>query len=500
MSDYRDGIADGTWYDLGEERNNRILAAATNKIPQVVPMEYTKTQDAEEGTDSRDTQAVDYERRFIEVYKWEGWIHPKGGSSANDPTIALSPAVQVATWIVPVSKELIRIERLEALNKDGKRSMVKFGFIERNNRFLPIGLAEWLRHTQAELDGIHNLRLDSGTLNVMPFGFYKPLAGMQRDVYKLEPGKMFPTADPQSVTFPKTNAQPQWSFQDEGLIYKYGSAQSGLNDAATGSFVSKRQSASEYLGTANAIDLRTEDVVNGFLRSLRKLLYRILGLYQQFAPPSRIFQVGGAEGVKLVKYFETDRLQGKLLLRLTGNLDQINPQLQRDIATNMLSLLMNQILIQLGIVKPDTIYAAMQHVAKAMNYKGVPLHKPDLPEQSPAPNIENKKMARGEIVEPHLDENFDEHLRSHMTMLTDPNAKRVLNRRAYAIVMDHIQKTQKMQRIAAFLRQQEALMAVNMNKQMAAMGIRPGLAGGQNPGDQAEGGTKEEGVEGSIAA
>jgi len=500
MSDYRDGILDGTWYDLGEERNNRILACATNKIQEVVPMDYTKLQDEEEGTDSRDTQAVNYERRFIEVYRWEGWIHPTGDSGENDPTVALTPAIQVAAWIVPRAKELIKIERLEALNKDGKRSWIKFGFIERNNRFLPIGLGEWLRHIQAELDGIHNLRLDSGTLNVMPFGFYKPLAGMQKDIYNIKPGTMYPTADPQSVTFPKNNAQPQWSFQDEGLIFKYGSAQSGLNDTATGSFVSKRQSASEYLGGANAIDLRTEDVVNGFLRNLRRLLYRIVGLYQQFAPPKRIFQIGGADGVKLVKYFETDRLQGKMLLRLTGNIDQINPQLQRDIATNMLSLLMNQILIQLGIVKPDTIYAAITHVAKAMNYKGVPLHKPDLPEQSPAPNIENKKMARGEIVEPHLDENFDEHLRSHMTMLVDPNVKRVLNQRAYAIVMDHIQKTQKMQQIAAFLRQQESLMAATMGKQMAAMGIRPGLAGGQNPGDQAEGGTKEEGVEGSIAA
>lgn len=500
MADYRDGLADGTWYDLGEEWNNRVIASATNKIPQVVPMDYTRTQDEEEGSNSTDTQAVNYERRFIEVYRWEGWIHPKDGSSENNPDAALSPAVQVAVWIVPMAKALIRIERLEALNKDGKRSSVKFSFIERNNRFLPIGLAEWLRHTQAELDGIHNLRLDSGTLNVMPFGFYKPLAGLQKDVYKIQPGSMYPTADPASVNFPRTNAQPQWSFQDESLIFKYGSAQSGLNDSATGSFVSKRQSASEYLGTANAIDLRTEIIVSGFLRSLRKLLYRILGLYQQFAPPSRIFQVGGAEGVKLVKHFETDRLQGKLLLRLTGNIDQINPQLQRDIATNMLSLLMNQILIQLGIVKPDTIYSAIQMVAKSMNYKGVPLHKPDLPAQSPSPNIENKMMQQGQIVEPHLDENFDEHLKSHMGFLTDPNAKRVLNQRSFAIVMNHVQQTQKMQQIAAFLKQQESLMAVNMNKQMAAMGIRPGLAGGSNPGDQAEGGTKAEGVEGSIAA
>jgi hypothetical protein len=499
IADYRDGLANGTWYNLGDERNDRVLATATNKIQEVVPMDYTTLQDEEEGTDSRDTQAVNYERRFIEIYRWEGWIHPKRKEGEDEQDVALSPAVQVAVWVVPRAREIIRIERLEALNKDGKRSPVKFGFIERPGRFLPISLSEWLRHVQAELDGIHNLRLDSGTLSVMPFGFYKPLAGLQKDVYKIQPGSMYPTADPSSVSFPQTNARPQWSFQDEALVYKYGSAQSGLNESSTGSFVSKRQSASEYLGTANAIDLRTEAVVVGFLRSLRRLLYRIVGLYQQFAPPSRIFQVGGAEGVKLVKRFETDRLQGKLLLRLTGNLDQINPQLQRDIAMNMLSLLMNQILIQLGIVKPDTIYAAISHVAKAMNYKGVPLHKPDLPEQSPSPNIENKLMVEGTAVQPHLDENFDEHLRSHMGFLTDPNAKKMLNQKSLMLMMQHIQQTQKMQQIAAFLRQQESLMATNMSKQMTAMGIRPGLDGGQQVGDNAEGGSKDEGVDAAAA-
>ena len=495
-AEYRDGLLNGTWRDLGEDRNQRILAAATNKTPQVVPMDYTRVQDQEEGVTSTDPQAWDYERRFIEVYRWEGWIHPTAPEGALSNETVLLPAVQVAVWTVPAVQEMIRIERLEALNKGGERSMIKFSFIERNNRFLPISLAEWLRHTQAELDGIHNLRLDSGTLNVMPFGFYKPLAGMQKDVYDIKPGKMFPTADPASVNFPKTNSSPNWSLQDEALVYKYGMGQSGLSDSATGSFVSKRQSASEYIGTANAVDLRTEAIVINFMRSLRKLLYRILGLYQQFAPPTRIFQIGGVEGVKLVKRFQTDRLQGKLLLRLTGNLDQVNPQLQRDISTNMLSLLMNQILIQLGIVRPDTIYAAITHVAKSMNYKDVPIHKPDLPEQSPSPEIENKMMAQGQVVQPHLDENFDEHLKRHLAFLTDPNAKRVLSQRAFAIVMDHVQRTQKMQQIASFLRQQESLLGATMAKNMAAMGIRPGQAGGQQAGNNAGAGSQEEGVQG----
>lgn len=497
IASYREGMANGEWYDLGEERNRKILMMATSKTPEVVPMDYTELQDAEEGTTSTDPQAVDYERRFIEVYRWEGWIHPSVDPDADIQERALAPAVQVAVWCVPRAREIIRIERLEALNKDGKRSPIKFGFIERDNRFFDIGLPEWLRHVQAELDAHHNLRLDSATLIVMPFGFYKPLAGLQKDVFDIRPGKMFPTADPSSVNFPRTNSNPQWSYQDEALVKNYGSEQAGLGPTATGGFISKRQSASEYLGSANAMDLRTELIVNGFLRSFRRLLYRILGLYQQFAPPTRIFQVGGEDGLKLVKRFETDRLNGKLLLRLTGNLDQINPQLQRDMTVNMLQLILNPILIQLGIVKPDTIFAAIQAVAKATHYNMVPLHRPDMPEQSPSPEVENRMMFAGQEVQPHLDEPFDMHLKSHMAYLTDPNTAKT--QKSIMLVMQHIQATQKMMQVAQALRMMESAQALQMQKSMASMGIRPGQEGGQQPGDQAEQGTPDEGANKAAA-
>src|SRR5581483_1409730 len=498
---YREGLQSGRWMDLGDERNGRILATGRNKTPQIVPIEYTQLQDVEEGTDSTDSQAVTYERRFIEIYRWEGWIHPENTNidSQGEESAArvLEPAVQVAAWIVPMAKELIRICRLEELNKDGKRSPVKFGFIERMNRFLPIGIVEWLRHVQAELSGIHNLRIDAATLLVMPFGFYKPLAGMSRDVLDIIPGKLYPTPDPASVNFPRPNGNPTWNFNDEALVRKYGNELSGLGDSQLGSFISKRQSASEYMGTANAVDLRSEQIINGYLRSLRELLYKIVGLYQQFAPPERIFQVGGEDGLRVVKRFKTDRLQGKLLPRLTGNLDQINPQLQRDVAVNMLSLLMNQIMIQVGIVKPRTIYEAITHVAKAMNYKGVKLFKPDYPETSPNPNIENKMMVAGQDVQPHLDENFNEHIMAHQKFLIDEETRSMITPLVAQRVLKHIQETQRLQQIAVYLRQQESLQAVAMAKNMASMGIRPGMAGGQQVGDQAKPGTAEEGVSGA---
>ena len=496
MAALREGVLNGKWRDLGEDRMQRIIATATAKVPQIMPIYYSDLQDTEEGTDSKDTQSVDYERRFIEIYRWEGNVNPSY-VSINAQSIAtqvLEPAVGVCAWTVPMAKELLKICRLEELNKDGERSPIKFGFIERLNRFLPISLNEWLRHVQAELDGIHNLRLDSATLLVMPFGFYKPLAGAARDVIDIKPGKLFPTADPASVNFPRPNGNPTWSYNDEALVKRYGGEQSGLGDPQVGSFISKRQSASEFMGTANAVDLRTEQIVNGYMRSTRKLLYRIFGLYQQFAPPTRIFQVGGEGSLRVVKRFETDRLHGKLLLRLTGSLDQINPQLQRDVAVNMLSILSNQILIQLGIVKPRTFYEAVQKIAKTMNYEGVKLYKPDLPDDAMDPNVENRMMQMGEDVEPNMAENFNTHLMAHQRFLVDENVQKMMTPSLAQRVLVHIQKTQKMMQYAAALRQMESLQAVSMAKNMAAMGVRPGLAGGQQPGDNAQPGTQEEGV------
>src|SRR5262249_50257930 len=150
------------------------------------------------------------------------------------------------------------------------------------------------------------------------------------------------------------------------------------------------------------------------LENLRELLYRILGLYQQFGPKSRIYRVAGEPGQRVIKRFERDRLQGKLWLQLAGNLERTNDQLRRQLSTDMLSLLLNEILIQLGMVGPDTIYEAVSAVIKAHGVD-VSLHKPDAPPKSQDPQLENRQLLEGfEVIGPSMTENFSEHLTVHM--------------------------------------------------------------------------------------
>lgn len=496
VHEFLKGIADGEFrQDLEQDEIQRILTSANVKQAEFVSQVRTTDSDTEESTQSKDVQGVDQSRRWLEIYRWEGWWSPDEFKMA--PIEMQEDSIQIAVWVDARSRRIIKWAKLEELNKDGERSPVKFDYIVQPDRFFSIGLVEWLRHIQAELNGIHNQRLDAGLLCNVPFWLYEPAFGSQNVLLKLEPGKGYPVKDVSKVLFPKLNFQSQWSFQEEANVRSYGLEQAGLGAGAVGSFISKRTSASEWSGTQEAIDVRSEFILDHLLRSMRKLLYRIFGLYQQYARGGRVYQITGLNGEKLVKSFNTDRLQGRLRLHLTGNIQQLSAQLERDVSLNMLSLLLNQALMQFGIVKPDTIFAAIQKVARTMNYRGVPLHQPDVPPDSAPPEVEHKKMLHGEPVQPSPSENFGEHLAAHMRLASSPQLMEYMpTDESQMLLANHIQATVQLQQTVNVMRMQQAQANAQMQGTMNQMGIRPGVAGGSLGGDQAEPGSEAEGVQG----
>ena len=496
QSDYRDGIKDGYFMDHGDEENLRIANMADIKWGSEIGQQLTNVQDFEEGTDSRDSYSYSPARKYLEVYRWEGWWvwDDKDDTGPENPDNTLKEAIQICAWVAYRAKKVIKISRLEDLNKDGKRSAVKFGFLEEPGRFYPMGLAEWVRHTQAELDAIHNQRLDAGLIFNVPFGFYKPTAGL-KGVMNLRPGVLYPTPEPQSVNFPRSNWQPTFAMQEEMLVKQYGGEQAGITDAAIGRPTSKRQSATEVQAMAAALDLRTEDIVDRLLKSVRELLYRVIGLYQQFGPRERIFRTGGEEGNALIKRFEKDRLQGKILLIMNGNLSQINEQMQQQMTIEMFQLLMNQILIETGIVKPEQIAQALELIFKTHHYD-VKVNKPDSPPQSDPPDIEEKQMFVGQKPKgPTLTENIAEHMQHHAMMAADARTMAGWTPQARQLLQEHIQLTMQMQQAQQMMRQQQAAMATQAAIAGQQRGIRPGKPGGQKPGNNTGPGTQAEGVQ-----
>lgn len=489
-NEYRAGVESGTYRKLPKDEVEAICNSATTKQQEMVPMDMTRLLDAIEGANSTDPAATSSEsmqhRSWLEVYRWEGDL--PWGKRGTD--------IGVAVWVIPRARRIIRCVRLDELNRRGEKTPIKFSYIEQPGRFYPVGLAEWLRHVQAELDAIHNQRLDAGLITTVPFFFYTPMAGLAATDIRVAPGRGFPIKDPKSVIFPQWNWSAQWSFQEEGLVKRYAQEQAGLSEPALGSFVTKRQSAAEYLGTTSSLEVRTDFVLEGLARSLHKLLYRIFELYQQHMPDGRVYQISTLAGETLVERMSRTRIQSKMMLTLTANSQQIAAQLQRDIATNMLALLINPFLVQMGVTQPDTVYAAVEKVVKASGYKGVPIHKPNTPDMSQPPDVEHRRMLMGEQVMPSPLENFDQHLAVHMQLASRPDVGQLMPPDALTALGAHIGATKRMQETVMAMQAMQAQMAAQMQASMGEMGIRPIGAGSSSPGGQAGAGKEEEGVVG----
>ena len=496
VHDFMVAATNGEYLELTEEELSSIRAQARYKRGDYISQPSQEAQDQREGTDSADSAAFDMARKFLELYRWEGrWSPDSMSNPADAQQGGEQDEIGIVAWTEPRSRTLVRIERIENLCKDGGCTGVKFGYIEQPDRFFSIGMVEWLQHLQVELEAIHNQRLDAGTVANMPFGFYTPLAGLDMTTFKMAPGKLFAVKDPNGIVFPKLPWSSNWSFEQEQNVKGWAQDQAGLGNPSMGSFESKRTSASEFVGTTTSVDIRTEYLVEGFFRSFRSLLYKILGHYQQFSKDGRIYQVTGLDGERVVKTLSRDRLNGKLKLHLTANVAQLSAEVERSTAMNMLSIVMTPLLSQTGIVKPDTIYAAVDKVVRANNYTGVPFHKPDTLPDSDPPEVEHKRMLLGEIVQPNPGENFGEHLAAHIRLLSHPSfAAYFPLEEARQALQQHVQQTQQMQQAVQMQQQQQAMLAEQAKGTMAEMGVRPGLAGGGSPGDGAGPGTEAEGV------
>lgn len=385
-AEFRKEAESGIFSHLSKDDVDKIIATAGEKRPTIIPIDRTDEQDLIEGTASTGSMisSGDEERLWIEFYRWEGYASIKG------------KRVSVLATVAADARVLAHLARLEELNPSGQRSPVKFDFIRVPNRFYSIGLAEWLQHCQAELDGIHNYRLNSGLITNVPYGFYEPAAGFPRDMLQLKPGRMYPVKNVKGIMYPNIPWNPIWGFNEEALTRKYANELAGIGDQGTGSFISKRTTAVESLRVEQSVVVRTERIVRNFLTAVERLLQRVFELYQRHSRGERVYAVAGPEGEQVVETISKSLIGGRLRLMVLGSARALPAQQERDLAISMFQLLMNPALIQMGIVGADTIFNSLQRIMKVVNYRGVPLHPPVVPPNLVGPGQAEAVAAQGQ--------------------------------------------------------------------------------------------------------
>lgn len=321
---------------------------------------------------------------------------------------------------------ILRWTYLDRITESGKRPFVKMDFYRHPRYSLSMGIPEVLDSISREMDSTHNLRIDAATLITTPFGFYDPGAGITSGVLKIEPGTMRPVDRPRdSVYFPNMPQNLSWLTQEESLLSSYAEKTTGINELFMGRVPSQVGASRTVGGTVSMlnqsgirIDLVLSRIRSGYSRFLNKHFVSL----QENLPMGTVFRVIGDTGQPILnsdgsfvmdEYKDPSEITGIYDFEIIANSASSNRELERQNAILRSQLLLNPILLQLGITKPDNVY----NIAKSILEKDGVLNisdyitKPENADKAMTFEEEVTSINQGVRVKVILNDKHDEKIR-----------------------------------------------------------------------------------------
>jgi len=278
---------------------------------------------------------------------------------------------------------ITRLTYLDRITKTGKRPLHKADLIRRPRRSYSMGIVELLYPLQQELDSIHNMRIDFGVIQNIPWFFYRPGSGMKPEKIKLEPGIGYPLENPQSdVHFPKVNGNTFWGSQEEGNIVAWAeklTSITAMNSGMPSERVGASRTASGMISLLNEANLNIDVLLTRFKDSYSGALKGLLADLQERMPNDlKVRVVGfdnkperdGSGNILVVEPTRAD-IAGRLDFILMANANNSNRELEKQNAILMSQMLLNPIMLQTGIVSPLNIYNISKNVLEKYGTLGI---------------------------------------------------------------------------------------------------------------------------------
>lgn len=263
---------------------------------------------------------------------------------------------------------------LDRMVLDGKRPAHKADFIRRPGRTYSLGLLEVLYPLNEELDSMHNMRQDFGTLSNIPFFFFRSGSGMKPEKMRLEPGVGIPLDDPQNdVNFPRLNNSTVWGFQEEQNLVTWAekvTSITAMNSGLPSQRVGASRTSSGMSALLNESNLNLNVKLGRFKNAFSELLRGHLGDLQQRMPNNLKIRVLGADanlefGMGGDPIFITptrEDIAGGVDFYLCANAANSNRELEQQKAMQHQQMVLNPMLVQMGISQPINVYNATRNV------------------------------------------------------------------------------------------------------------------------------------------
>jgi hypothetical protein len=220
----------------------------------------------------------------------------------------------------------------------GKKPFAEIKMFPIPGRFESQGVCEIIKHLQQELNDIHNMRIDNGTITNAAMFWYDPNSDIDPEIHRPGPGVGFP-AGANQIGILQTGDVKFSSFREEELVRRLIQDRIGVSDFAIGNDVTAGQNktATGVNAIVNEGNQRMEVMLRNVALGLNEAVLQTFQLLQQFGDDDMYFRVvEGAESS--MKKVTAKEIQGQYDIDLAAN----------SVSTNRLTML-NEIQQQLEL-------------------------------------------------------------------------------------------------------------------------------------------------------
>jgi hypothetical protein len=231
----------------------------------------------------------------------------------------------VATFC-PKQNVLLSVRESDLLH--GKKPFAEIKMFPVPGRFESQGVPEIITDLQQELNDIHNMRIDNGTITNAVMFWYDPNSDVDPEIHRPGPGMGFP-AGPNQIGVLQTGDVKFSSFREEELVRRLIQDRIGVSDFAIGndSTAIQNKTATGVSAIVNEGNQRLEMMLRNVAVGLNEACLQTLQLLQQFGKDEIFFRV--VEGAKTSMRKVTAReIQGQYDIDIAANSVNTNRLMQ----------------------------------------------------------------------------------------------------------------------------------------------------------------------------
>ena len=368
---------------------------------------------------------------------------------------------EIVSVINPSTRSLCKL----FINNMGKRPFTNYCPYPRPNRVYGEGIMDKMKFLQAELNTIHNQRLDSATMRICSPIFYNRGSDFDATKFNISPGLTVPVDDVRNILQLNAPDASVSQYREEDMVWKYVEQSSGVNQPMQGVATTGDTTATEVATMSERAGVRFEMIYQRYESSFKEQ-YEMVALFDQlYMSPEKEFRVLGRDGQFRWDAIKKIEMAGKLDLEIFGN----------SVSNETQDIQRAQMVYQTGIGNPlvmsnsAALYEHIRYLYERLGVMNLDRMIPKPPQAAVrTPEEEHELMYQGRPVDPDFREDAQSHLLTHIAEVKQPEFIPSTTAEIQELFGRHIMMTQ------AMIHAQMTVKSNGMFGSIGSAGIQPG--------------------------